>query len=255
MVFVRPAAVPMSDDDDDDRRGLRVVLVPPAGGSAPLRRSWADALEGRAHVAMPRPHKGPDDSLRDVAHRLAGSTPSSGRWVIAGHSLGGLIAFETVRALEESGGCLPERLIVMGSKPPTARSGRMFDPVVELPDDELLDALVVMGAVDASLREHPMRKLFVPGLRADLRLLVSYEAPRDSRVSVDLDAWHGSSDRLAPPSYAAAWAAFTTGNFASRVFEGGHFFPTERVAEAASALAAGWIRQRRSGPPSDRSSR
>ncbi|MWV75831.1 thioesterase [Rathayibacter rathayi] len=213
----------------------RVVLVPPAGGSALLRRLWSDALVGRAQVTMPRTPKSAGGTLFDVARALADRTPREGRWILTGHSLGGLIAFETVRALEATRAPLPERLIVMGSQPPTARSGRMFASVVDLDDDRLIDALVGMGAVDAALRQHPMRKLFTPGIRADLRLLVSYTAT-DEPVGVDLHTWHGTEDLLAPPSLAVGWEAFTAGRFLARSFEGGHFFPTERVDEATEAL-------------------
>ncbi|KGJ81743.1 hypothetical protein GY21_01255 [Cryobacterium roopkundense] len=215
----------------------QVVLIPPAGGSAVLGRAWTEGLADRAHVDLLRLPRLHDGSLMASARLLAAATPRSGRWVLAGHSLGGLIAFEIVRALQLAGGHLPERLIVMGSQAPDMLSGRAFAALVDLRDDAMLDALVEMGAVDTALREHPMRKLFVPGLRRDLRLLVSYTPdPVNDSVGVPLHAWHGEHDRLAPPARAAAWARHTSVQFHTRTFAGGHFFPVEQLADVLRAL-------------------
>ncbi|MCJ1701765.1 thioesterase domain-containing protein [Rathayibacter festucae] len=214
-----------------------VLLVPPAGGSALLRRQWARDLAGRARVEMPPLPKGPGATLIDVARALARAAPTTGRWILAGHSLGALVAFEAVRVLEAGGGSPPpDRLLVLGSSPPSATIGRSFAPVVDLDDDDFLAALVAMGAVDAALPANPMRKLFLPGLRADLRLLVGYTPSPGAAVSVPLEAWHGTEDRLAPPARGGGWSARTSATFALRVLDGGHFFPIERSAAVTASL-------------------
>ncbi|MBF4463180.1 MULTISPECIES: thioesterase II family protein [unclassified Rathayibacter] len=222
--------------------GLPVVLLaPPAGGSALFRRRWSVDLEGRAFVRMPPRPRGPGATLLTAAQALAFAAPRGGRWMLAGHSLGALVAFEAVRLLEAAGDPLPDRLLVMGSRPPCSETGRSFAPVVDLEDDAFLSALVAMGAVDASLPENPLRRLFLPGLRADLRLLVGHRPVHGAAVSVPLEAWHGTSDRLAPPAAGAGWSACTSDSFALRVVEGGHFFPIEQSAAVTAALGRpGW---------------
>jgi surfactin synthase thioesterase subunit len=214
-----------------------VVLLPPAGGSAVLGRAWSAALDGRARVEPLRVPRASGGGVGESARVVAGRTPSTGRWVLAGHSLGGLLAFEVVRVLEADGLHLPEHVVVMGSRPPHQATGPLVAGLVDLPDDEMLAGLARTGAVEASLPEHPMRRLFVPGLRADLRLLVDTPAAStDATVGVPVHAWHGTDDRLAPPAAAGGWATHAAGPFRSRTFRGGHFFPVEQAAEVVAAL-------------------
>jgi surfactin synthase thioesterase subunit len=229
-----------------------VLLVPPAGGSALLRRRWAGDLAGRARVETPHLPRIPGGTLLDTARALAAAAPREGRWTLAGHSLGALVAFEAVRALEAAGDPPPERLLVLGSSPPSAATGRTFAPVVDLGDDDFLAALAELGAVDAALPANPMRRLFLPGLRADLRLLVGYAPALAAAVSAPLTAWHGTRDRLAPPAHGGGWSARTSAAFGLRVVEGSHFFPVEQSTAVTGSLG---LPLRAAPPPEERPTR
>lgn len=178
-------------------------------------------------------------SLPALAHALAARLPDDEPYTLFGHSLGGLLAVECVHLLATLAGPLPSAVIVAGSRPPHCGTNDLFAPLVDLPDEPFLAALVQIGAISAELADSPFRPLMLPGLRADLRLIANH-GPQpwhlESPLPVPLHAWHAPADPLAPPQLARGWARYTTREFRIRLFGGDHLFPSTRPAEVAQAL-------------------
>ncbi|MDV2979915.1 thioesterase II family protein [Pseudarthrobacter oxydans] len=225
-----------------------VCCLPPAGGSAATFRPWL-----RAPGRLDRPldmqavnlrllQAQQDMTLLDLAAAVAGQVPADRPYVLAGHSLGGLLAYEAAVELHRRGGRLPAFVLVMGSRPPHHSSADLFAPVVELPDEAFLDTLEAVGAVNSALRTSPLRPLFLPALRADLRIITTYRPDTASRrrdpLPVPVISWCGSSDPLAPPSLLSGWEEYTLFPTPVRIFDGGHFFPFEEARECLAALEA-----------------
>lgn len=182
-------------------------------------------------------HGGND--LIGLAATIADQLPQR-PYVLFGHSLGGLLAVEATRQRVLTGGRLPERVVVAGTRPPHTGNAALFAPLLDLDDDAFLSALSGMGAISAELITSPARPLLLPGLRADLRILVHYQPcgwQRTDPLPVPLHAWHGAGDTLAPPQLGRQWAAYTRDTFRIRVFDGDHFFPTTRAMALIQALA------------------
>ncbi len=233
----------MSGPPADPRAGgFELVCLPPAGGSVASFRAWSRAAPpgvGVRTLARTAESRRRATSLLDQARTLArtlAATSTDRGYVLAGHSLGGLLAYETVRELVERSAPLPAAVVVLGTRPPHLSSADFFAPVVELGEEQLLAALTLMGVVNAQLRDSPLRSLFLPGLRADLRLIAGYRPRLLPPLPVDLYAWHGSEDALAPPDLGSGWSRYTTGRFGRRTFEGDHFFPVQSATVMVQAL-------------------
>lgn len=222
--------------------GWELVCLPPAGGSAASFRRWT--RHAPADVLV-RPLVRDADARRTgrslveeagaLARGLAATAGGSG-YLLVGHSLGGLLAYETVRALVERSWPLPAAVVVLGTRPPHLSSADYFAPVVALDDDGMLGALSLMGVVNPQLRDSPLRSLFLPGLRSDLRLIAGYR-PRDlPALPVDLHAWHATEDALAPPDVGSGWARYTTRGFVGHTVAGDHFFPVDDGGGVFEAL-------------------
>lgn len=234
-----------------------VLCLPPAGGSMATFRPWLRAPDGAGgdarleavnlrlliHGLRQDPQSaGQPVSLQEVAEALADQLPEDRPFALAGHSLGGLLAYEAALALHRRGARLPAFVLAMGSRPPHRSSADVFAPLIALPDEPFLDALEDVGAVNVALRSSPMRPLFLPALREDLRIITTYRPDSRERqrepLPVPVIAWSGSRDMLAPPDLLEGWERYTLSPRAVQVFDGGHFFPFEEAGACLPALAA-----------------
>lgn len=229
-----------------DPAPLTLVCFPPAGGSAAMFRRWAPALKPHLAVrAVELPGRGRGDvpdpaaSLVDAAESFAALVTDREPYALVGHSLGGLLAYEIAKGICRTPGApRPRFVLVTGTRPPHRCTGAIFAPLLGLDDDPLLDALADLGAVNPVLRTTPIRKLFMPALRADLALVAGYRPDPTGPLPVDLLAWHGTADALAPPELGGEWERHAGAGFELTVFVGGHFFVLDRLAEVTAALHA-----------------
>ncbi|MEU6862292.1 thioesterase domain-containing protein [Streptomyces sp. NPDC046876] len=226
----------------------RIVCLPHAGGAASAYQGWARHLPaGTELLAVQYP--GRQDRLAEpciesmaeladaVAAVLAGlpELPTA----VFGHSMGALVAYETVvRLARNAPGAPPVHLFVSATAAPAPSAERRSLPAL---DDESLVAFTRrQGGTDPEVFEIPeLRELLLPSLRADVRLLTDYRpAPQPVRLDVPLTAFGGDRDAGCPPGSLSTWAGLTTGAFTSRVFPGGHFWLQGREEELVHLVAA-----------------
>lgn len=222
---------------------MELLCVPGAGGSARAFRPWVAALAPELTVRpLNLPGRGRDtpvSSLVEAATRLMARIPADEPYALAGHSMGALIAYELTRQVCAEGTLAPPKfLVVAAARPPHLSSGAAVTGLLDAEGDEFLDGLVALGFAEPAARNSPMRALFVPTLREDLRLLAGYQRVRAEPLPVDLLAWHGLADPSTSEAVTAEWAGYTSAGFAAAAFDGGHSFPFDRTAEVAERLRA-----------------
>jgi medium-chain acyl-[acyl-carrier-protein] hydrolase len=142
--------------------------------------------------------------------------------VLFGHSMGALFAFELARAWWPRQCGTLELLVVSGCRAPhVARERRIHD----LPRDEFLDALKVMGGTpDELLRNDGLMQLVEPMLRADLRLVETHVTSAQRPLEVPIRAIGGRNDPTVSREALSAWARYSTRDFAVEQLPGDHFF-------------------------------
>jgi len=211
-----------------------LVWFPYAGGTASQVAAWRDQLPagvglsavqypGRAdRLREPRPA-----ALADLAGEVADALETrdlAARAILWGHSLGALVALETVRELERRGRA-PRALVVTGRRVP-GRPGA-FDDLAELDDDALVDALAAMdpGSGAAGLRGEA-RDYWLGLVRADASLaagaLAASDPERPASVTVPIVAATGSQDPAALVTDLHEWSAFSTAPVTVAHLAGGH---------------------------------
>lgn len=220
---------------------LRLVCFPHAGASTMTYYPWRSALAGRIEVCVvdsPGRVGRPDDPPVSTVAELLSVIEQRARpllrppYVLYGHSLGALLAFETARRLSAQG-LAPALLVVSGRNGPAVPAA--IAPIHGLPDEQFLQGLEQMDSSMTALRDQPeLAQLFLPTLRSDLKLAETYEYHDGPPLSCPVLSVQGEDDPMVSRSGVATWATHTTGRCAFRWMPGEHMF---HLAGGASFFA------------------
>ena len=224
----------------------RVFCVPYAGGGPGVFRDWHPHLEGSVELwAAELPGRGrrlrepPSAGILPAAAELERALwPLLDRpYVLFGHSMGALVAYELARRLAAAGRP-PLRLVVSGSPAPGEPRG--LPPVAGLGDYELLDAVQPLGGLpDPVLDEPELLEIVLPILRADLVACERYVESAGPPLPCPITALAGDRDRLASAASMEPWAARTVADFRLERFAGGHFFLESARVAVVRSVAVG----------------
>lgn len=228
----------MSFNPGRDKR-FRLVCFPHAGGSAgavfPLVRAAPPGLEvvgvqypGRQWRRTEPAATGIHGLARGAADALLAERelPTA----VLGHSMGALVAFETVRLLEDERPGAVGHLFASGSRAPSCPA---FEVRPERWSDEriIADLRALGGTGDQLIADEEGLRSALPALRDDYRALAGYRSPPGARVRAPLTVLVGRDDPRAGPEHTPGWQRHTDAAFDFRVFPGGHFFLNENAAE------------------------
>lgn len=248
------AALPWIRNLRPDSR-LRLLCLPHAGGGSVEYRAWPEhfpgsvevcpiVLAGREHRLSESPHT----DLRALARELAVAVAPVVRaapYAVYGHSMGGWVAFELIRALRRLGEPLPVHLFVGARRAPHLPG--LHPSVHDLPEPEFLTAIQeIYGALPEALLSQPrILRMFLPALRADFTVLGTYEFVEEAPVPVPITAFVGTDDVAVDPERVKPWKLHTTEAFALRRIPGGHFFlrdSRDLVCDAVAGALRGHLR-------------
>lgn len=242
---------------------LTLYCLPHAGGSArPYGRLEAAVPRGVRVVPLELPGHGRrlrERPLRDIgqvvtevirlmridreSHRGQKDRRDQGQpFALFGHSFGALVGYETTRRLRQLG-TPPELLLVSARNSPAWPLSH--EPLHLLPDPSFAAGLSRMGGIpEALLAEPAVLHVYLPSLRADLRMVETYAHTHSEPLDVPVAAFAGLQDRLTEPAGMRAWAEQTSRPLDLTLLRGGHFFLDE--PEFRTALSD---RLDRLGPP------
>ncbi|WP_063534455.1 alpha/beta fold hydrolase [Burkholderia sp. MSMB1589WGS] len=217
----------------------RLVMCPFAGGSSSAFRDWRNVDDFGIDVSLAiypgRDHRmrepGADDIGRladQLADELIDAKASPGKLILAGHSMGAQVAFETCERLERRG-APPFALVLSGCHAPHLQGRRLLS---HLDDRAFVDQLVEIGGSDATLLSDPsLLAIFLPMLRADFRITEAYRRmPRADQRRIDTPTLlvHGSRDTEASREEVAAWRDWLRRADEPIAMPGDHFYVTRR---------------------------
>jgi medium-chain acyl-[acyl-carrier-protein] hydrolase len=163
-------------------------------------------------------------SMSEIVPRLAAAILDQVRtpFALFGHSLGGLVIFETARWLRGHGGPSPVHLFVSGARAPQLWPATMAHT---LDDGGLLQWMVGLGGIpEPVLADSELIQLLLPVVRADMTVCNTYRYQGGDPLSCPITAFAGDADPVTPLADVAAWADHTGAGFHVEVMRGGHFF-------------------------------
>lgn len=210
-----------------------LLCLPYAGGGISLFRNWQEyfppEIEVRA-VQLPghdaRVLEKPFRNLSVLGEVLTEAVgPLLNKpFAIFGHSLGALLGYELACRLHNDRRLTPAGLIVSACRAPHRQP--KYPPLHEYPDRilcELFNLDVGPGTGRGAVGRNPL-KWFLPTLRADLEMLVSYTFRQTAILPVPIVAIGGKTDKWVEVDDLQAWRLRTSGEFKMTLLAGGHFY-------------------------------
>jgi medium-chain acyl-[acyl-carrier-protein] hydrolase len=222
----------------------RLICFPYAGGGPSVFMGWRHLMPREVEifaVHLPgretRIHETPSSSFVAAVDCVVAEVrrlpplPT----IYFGHSLGGLMAFETARRFEqESLSEAPLQLVLSGCAPPHVDKSGEDAPIWRLDDVRFIARLNALNGTPQELLDSPdLMELFMPMLRADFRLADEARTSIRGRISIPMGVFGGSDDEITREEL-QEWQRYATTPVSVQMFPGDHFF----LKTAREALCA-----------------
>ena len=213
-----------------DHDPVRLFCLPYAGGSAQMFTDWRKDLPPWIDaVPLELPGRGlrfdepaSDDLASVVAGLRAMALPRLDRpYAVFGHSLGALLGYELVHALQRMG-APASHFFPSGAGGPHLRSR---NPAHRFDDARLREHIAELGGTPRELLDNDeLMALLLPALRADFSLADTYRPPPGAVLDCPTTAFCGTEDHKAPPIDVLSWRQHVRAPFTVKLLAGGHFF-------------------------------
>jgi len=219
----------------------RLYCFPHSGGTAGEYLRWADDLPDTEVWGVNPPGRGgrldepPATDLPTLVTSLLNEVDFRAPYVLFGHSLGGIVAFEVARQLRARGRTGPQRIVLSACPPPHVP--RLAPELAELPDEIFLARITDFyhGFLPGVLTDPDLVALVLPALRADVMMLERYQWHADTPVDIPLTVVGGDRD-VFDPALLAEWRQHTTAECATYRLPGGHFYFREDLNRLLALL-------------------
>ncbi len=211
---------------------IKVLCLPCAGGSATMYLRWRRMMPAFVElIPVELPGRGSriDEPLIEqfdvLIEQLANEMQRdlNGRYVLFGHSMGGLLAYGLTRELAWRKRPLPEALFISGSAAPSERGLSLF----QFNDAALIADLRRQGGTPEVIFETPeLLEITLSVLAADYRLCQSFFYEQLDPLALPIHVFAGRADTINVERL-AAWQQESSAMGSLSWFKGGHFFLRE----------------------------
>lgn len=226
-------------------RRFRLFCLPFAGGNASFYAPWQAIIDPVIEVVpvqLPghggRIREAPVQTMDEMAQGLADAMALrlDLPYAVFGHSMGALLAFETLRRLRARGALMPVVLVVSARRAPHLPPSR--PPLHVLSDAELVGELRALnGTPDVVLGDRELLDLLLPVIRADLKAVETYRFREAPAFDFPIHACGGARDGIDEEEL-RAWSRHSTSGFSLRMHVGDHFYLNDQRIPLLRSLEA-----------------
>jgi surfactin synthase thioesterase subunit len=224
---------------------LRLFCFPYAGVGSSVFRAWQTQFPASIELVLTQPPgregRWSEKPFQDLPPLADAATQAllpylDIPFVFFGHSLGALVSFEIARRLRRQGRPLPTHFFASAHRAPQLPNPH--PDMRGLGDREFVDQVCrEYGGIPQAVLDAPeLVELMLPCMRADFSVFETYRYAEEPPLACSITAFGGTRDRRVSEPEVAAWREQTAGDFRMQMFEGGHFFFQDRLAEFLSIV-------------------
>ncbi|MEB2302398.1 thioesterase [Lysinibacillus xylanilyticus] len=218
---------------------IKLICLAYAGGSASVYIPWNKMISSKVDlVPIEYPGRGKrakeplcqsiDEIVDAVYQSVISELDVEDDYILYGHSMGSLVAYELAYKLIDNGYKKALHLIFSGGKAPQRRIKKKDDH--KLPLELFEDFVLQYGGkyTDQIFANEELKKYFIPILRADIKIVEEYIYQKppyllEPNVSILI----GEDDESTTWDDIKDWNYVTKGDCQYYYFKGGHFFIQE----------------------------
>jgi medium-chain acyl-[acyl-carrier-protein] hydrolase len=188
-------------------------------------------LPGRGPLYSVKPFETMVDAVRPIVSSIVGKVDKP--FVFFGHSMGGILCFETALLLKKMYNISPRMIVISGRGHPSLSSKTCLH---KMSDRDLVKELKERnGTPDEVLNNEEMLELILPVIRADYKMCETYAYNAQDTLDCSIAVYGGLEDNIKEKDL-LAWKSYTKGEFVLRMFTGGHFFINTSEQQVANIL-------------------
>jgi surfactin synthase thioesterase subunit len=160
--------------------------------------------------------------IADVYPKVKQEIATSEAYIIYGHSMGSMVAYEVCKRIEKDGLPLPAKLIINGVKGPQHCKEKIIS---NLSDHDFWDEITQLGGIPDEIGSDPeLVDFFAPILKADYKCVEGYQYDAVSPViNVPIDVFYGSEEDITEEEV-AGWKEVSSKAVNITELSGNHFF-------------------------------
>lgn len=214
---------------------MKCFLIPYAGGSSYVYLEWKPVLEkyfqphlielpGRGTMYKQPFARSAAEAADNIAEYIIKTLEKSDEeYIIFGHSMGALIAYETYYKLREKRAKLPKHIFFSSKEAPQVENAYGDSDLYN--DKEFIEIVAQYGGLPDLFYEEEMLKVFLPVLRADFRVLSHYiYKEKEKPIQCDISILFGAQDTSLQKENLLQWKQHAGKGMDIYEFEGGHFY-------------------------------
>ncbi|MHA6533454.1 thioesterase II family protein [Paenibacillus sp. BAC0078] len=218
-------------------RTIKLFCIPYAGGSASIYSKWKRKLlqnielislepAGRGRRCDEPLYNNLSEAVDDLYREAAKVLDRSDEYILFGHSMGSLLAFELYYKLMEEGFREPLHLYVSGGKAPHLERRFIYhDKPLKQFQEHIMDYDVESALI---FQNDELLHFFLPILRSDFKMVETHHHTfKTQKVGCDMTALTGTTDSSLTLSDITEWIRHAGKAFRIKQYEGGHFFINE----------------------------
>lgn len=237
------AAVTRLTSDDTTMKGFRVIAFPFAGGNGGVFHPWKSFLNSNVEVLAYTPPGRASRFQHDLVYSMnelledawQHLTPFLDKpFILFGHSLGGLVAFEFLHKLIQESKPLPVHFISSARKAPFLKS---IENWTGLSDDEFIRKLDDLGGLHPDIAENKeLVELLLPILRADIGIVEQYTPENELTAPCPVTVFGGHDDTNIPVEALEQWQECFSQPIQIKMLDAGHFYLDTHAQELSNHI-------------------
>lgn len=220
-----------------------IFAIPYAGGSSMAYTSISQLLPKEIEFqTLELPGRGlrTGEDLVDDLNLLAkdvylqiNTSNATSKYVLYGHSMGGLLAYLTANVIRRKGLKSIKHIVITGCAAPSFRDTPRLSA---LPNHELIEEIFMLDGTSDDLKNEPqLWDFFLPIFRSDFKAFEEYVHKEEYPLNIPLTIVTGF-DEVLNEKHLSGWKNITTSQVSFLKMPGGHFFIHDNAQELAKLL-------------------